>query len=153
MTFLSPHGLEQRIAQLGTRLDQIGATTIDVSGARNRKLVANSVAPGVPGLPELARFSYEEWFRGLRDGGFMRVRYHYNYFDLSAGGWRGYHLHELAPGGDYQPHAKCVGADGSGEEAAHYFAYEIDLWAAHDEFEAQYMAERAIECRGLPRLD
>jgi len=153
MTLLSAHGFEQRVAQLGTRLDQLGTTAIEISGTRNRKLVAESVAPGVPGLPELARFRYEEWFRGLRDGGFVRVRYNYNYFDLSAGGSRGYHLHELAPGGVYQPHAKCVGADGSGDEAEHYFAYEIDLWAAHDEFEAQYMAERAIVCRGLTRLD
>lgn len=153
MTLVSAHGFEQRVAQLATRLDQLGRTTIEISATRNRKVLAESVAPGVSGLADLARFQYEEWFRGLHDGGFVRVRYNYNYFDLAAGGWRGYHLHELAPGGDYRPHAKCVGADGSGGGAAHYFAYEVDLWAAHDQFEAQYMAERRITCRGLTPID
>lgn len=152
MSLLSTHAFDQRVAQLRTRLDVLGTTMVTISGTRHRKIVAEAIAPGVVGLPDLARFAYEEWFRRLGDGNLLRVRYNYNYFDLAAGGWRGYHLHAVAPERDLVPHAKCVGGDGSGDQKAHYFAYELDLWAAHDEFELHYMAERAISCRGLSRI-
>ncbi len=120
-----------------------------MSGARHRKVVCETVASGVPGLPDMARFVYEEWFRRLSDDDLVRVRYNYNYFDLVRGGWRGYHLHQIEADGPSIPHAKCVGSDGSGDPAAHYFAYEVDLWAAHDEFEALYMAQQPISCLAL----
>ena len=50
------------------------------------------------------------------------------------------------------PHAVCVLPDGSGE-GCHYFAYEVDLLAVHEEFEGQYAAGRPIDCRGLRPID
>ena len=119
---------------------------------RHRAIRAVAMAPGIAGLPEVARFAYEEWFRRLGDGSLLRVRYNYNYFDLAAGGSRGYHLHEIRPGAGPVPHAKCVASNGTGDPDAHYVAYEVDLWAAHDEFERQYAAGQPIDCRGLTLL-
>ena len=149
MTLLSPHAFEQRLAQLETRLDHLGITTINLSGRKHRTIRAVAVAPGVAGLPEVARFAYEECFRRLSDGSLLRVKYAYNYFDLAVRAWRGYHLHEIRPGAGPVPHAKCVVEGGAGDPLAHYFAYEVDLWAAHDEFERQYASGQAIDCRGL----
>jgi hypothetical protein len=78
----------------------------------------------------------------------VRVRYRYNYFDLARGGWFGYHLHPVRSGGDAVPHAKCVTSDGGGA-TRHHAAYEIELLAAHDDFEAWYAAGRRITCGGL----
>lgn len=152
MTLLSRHSFEQRLTGIEARLDRLGRTTTHVSGKRHRKLRIECLAPGVSGLPGLARFKYEERFLGL-ESGFVRVRYDYDYFDLASGGWRGYHLHALPGGGEPLPHAKCVGADGSGDPDAHYFAYEVDLLAAHDEFEALYASEAVLSCKGLTRID
>lgn len=152
MTLLSPHAFEQRLVQLETRLDHLGTTTITLSGGNHKVIRAVAMAPGVAGLPDLARFAYEEWFRRLADGSLLRVRYNYNYFDLAAGASRGYHLHEIKQGAGPVPHAKCVAGDGIGDSDAHYFAYEVDLWAAHDEFERQYAAGQPIDCRGLTTL-
>ena len=152
MTLLSPHAFEQRLIQLETRLDHLGRTTITVGGGKHRTTRSVAIAPGVAGLPDLARFAYEEWFRRLTDGSLLRVRYNYNYFDLVAGAHRGYHLHAIRPGAGPVPHAKCAAGDGIGDPAEHYFAYEVDLWAAHDEFERQYAAGQPIDCRGLTAL-
>ena len=152
MTLLSPHAFEQRLVQLETRLDHLGLATISVSGTRHRQIRAVAIAPGVAGLPDLARFAYEEWFRRLSDRSLLRVKYNYNYFDLAAGASRGYHLHELSPGAGPVPHAKCAAPDGTGDPNAHFFAYEVDLWAAHDEFERQYASGQPIDCRGLTPL-
>ena len=152
MTLLSPHAYEQRVIQLETRLDHLGLTSITLSGTRHRHIRAVAIAPGVAGLPDLARFAYEEWFLWLSGQSLVRVKYNYNYFDLAAGASRGYHLHELSPGGGPVPHAKCASLDGIGDPNAHYFAYEVDLWAAHDEFERQYAAGQPIDCRGLIAL-
>ena len=152
MTLLSPHAFEQRLIQLETRLDHLGTTTIGLSGGKHKAIRAVAVAPGVSGLTDLARFAYEEWFRRLADGSLLRVKYNYNYFDLAEGASRGYHLHEIKSGGGPVPHAKCAAGDGLADPDAHYFAYEIDLWAAHDEFERHYASGQSIDCRGLIAL-
>ena len=77
--------------------------------------------------------------------------YDYDFFDLVDGGRRGYHLHPLR-GREPVPHAVCVLPDGSGG-GRHYFALEMDLLAAHQEFEGQYAAGRPIEYRGLRSID
>jgi hypothetical protein len=46
----------------------------------------------------------------------------------------------------------CVLPDGSGE-GRHSFAFEMDLLAVHEEFEAQLAAGRPIDCRGLRPID
>lgn len=80
----------------------------------------------------------------------MPVRYTYDFFELVLGGRRGYHLHPLI-GNEPVPPAVCVLPDGTGQ-GLHYEAYEVDLLAAHDEFETQYAAGRPIDCRGLRSL-
>lgn len=50
------------------------------------------------------------------------------------------------------PHAVSVLPGGSGE-SRHYFAFEVDLLAAHEEFEGQNAAGRPIDCRGLRSID
>jgi hypothetical protein len=138
-------------ARLG-RLGRLGFT--DVGGDRRvRKLVADLLSPGYEvelGLPDQVRFRYQEWWR-RSSLGWVRVRYDYDFFDLLHGGGRGYHLHPLI-GNEPVPHAVCVLPDGAGE-GVHYDAYEVDLLAAHEEFEKQYAASRPIDCGGLPVLD
>ncbi len=117
-----------------------------------RSLAIATVAPGLTedaGLPDEARFSYQEWWRSSSLG-WVRVRYDYDYLDLVHGGHRGYHLHPLRA--ESTPHAVCVTPDGTGE-GRHYDAHEVDLLAVHDEFEAQYAAALPIDCRGLRPID
>lgn len=153
MTLLSRHAFEQRLAQAVARLDRLGTVSLNVSGAQHRRVRFEVLAPGVPGLTDLARFVYEEWFRWLPDGAWLRVRYNHDYFALDTGGWRGYHLHEIAPGVEPVPHAKCVASDDPGGEARHFHAFEVDLWAAHEEFERQYLMGQPVTCHGLTPID
>jgi hypothetical protein len=152
---LSSHGFNQRRDDLFTRLDRLGRVDLRDQGANNpvRKIVADLVVPGQvgdPRLPDEARFRYQEWWRGSPLG-WLRIRYDYDLFDLVNGGHRGYHLHPLK-GPDPVPHAVCVPPGESGE-GRHYVAHEVDLLAAHEEFEAQYAAGRPIDCRGLQAID
>ena len=152
---LSAHAFNQRRDRLFARCDRLGRTAVRDLGAngRVRKLIVDVVAPGqpgAPGLPDEARLRYQEWWRESSLG-WLRVRYDYDYFDLSRGGRRGYHLHPLG-GQEPVPHAVCVLPDGSGE-GRHFEAFEVDLLAAHDEFEAQYAAGRPIVCGGLRAID
>ena len=48
--------------------------------------------------------------------------------------------------------ASTLRQDGTGV-GRHYEAYEIDLLAGHEEFEAEYAAGRPIHARGLQALD
>ncbi len=152
---LSAHAFNQRRDGLFARLDRLGRAEVRDEGAnkRVRKVIADLVVPGQvgdPGLPDEVRFRYQEWWR--RSGfGWLRVRYDYDYFDLVNAGRRGYHLHPLG-GREPVPHAVCVSADGSGR-GRHFFAHEVDLLAAHEEFEAQYATGRPIDCRGLRPID
>ncbi len=152
---LSAHAFNQRRDGLYARFDRLGRVSVrDLGGnTRVRKLVADLVVPGQLGEPSLAdevRFQYQEWWR-RSSLGWLRVRYDYDYFDLVDGGRRGYHLHPL-DGREPVPHAVCVLPDGSGE-GRHYFAFEVDLLAAHEEFEGHYAAGRPIDCRGLRSID
>ena len=111
------------------------------------------VVPGQQGEPSLldeAHFRYQEWWR-RSSVGWALVRYDYDYFDLLSGGYRGYHLRPLAGRGSV-PHAVCVRSDGSCS-GRHYAAHEVELLAAHEEFEAPYAAGRRIDCRGLRAID
>jgi hypothetical protein len=115
--------------------------------------VIDLVAPGQdgePGIPDDAHFRYKEWWR-RSSVGWVLVRYGYDYFDLRNGGHRGYHLHPLAGRGPV-PHAVCVLPDGTGS-GRHYAVHEVELLAAHEEFEALYAAGRRIDCRGLRAID
>jgi hypothetical protein len=150
---LGPHAYSQRLATIIARLDALGVLEVVDRGAQGavRRLTIDLLAPGqreIPELPDEARFHYEEWFSRVSGASWIRVRYQYNYFDVGRGGWRGHHLHPLESGGDPVPHAKCVLADGSGRDR-HFAAYEVDLLAAHDEFELLYASGQAIDCRGL----
>jgi hypothetical protein len=152
---LTPHAFNQRRDGLYARLDRLGRVDLRDSGANRavRRLVADAVAPGQRddlALPDEARFRYQEWWRRATFG-WVRLRYDYDFFDLIGGGRRGYHLHPLG-GTEPVPHGACVLPDGSGT-GRHYEAYEVDLLAAHDEFEAQYAAGRSIDCRGLRAID
>ena len=150
---LSAQAFNQRRDGAYARLDRLGRVDVQDLGANRevRKLVADLMAPGqAPGWPDEARFRYQEWWRESSLG-WLRVRYDYDYFDLSRGGRRGYHLHPLG-GQEPVPHAVCVLPDGSGE-GRHFEAFEVDLLAAHDEFEAQYAAGRPIACGGLLAID
>ena len=152
---LSTHAFNQRRDDLFTRLDRLGRVDLRDQGANRpvRKIIADLVVPGQegePGLPDEARFRYQEWWRRSALG-WLRVRYDYDYSDLVDGGRRGYHLHPLR-GPDPVPHAVCVLPDESGK-GRHYVAHEIDLLAAHEELEAQYAAGRPIDCRGLRAID
>lgn len=152
---LSAQSFNQRRDGLYARCDRLGRTAVrDLGGTkRDRKLIVDVVVPGQagePGLPDEVRFRYQEWWR-RSSLGWLRVRYDYDFFDLAAGARRGYHLHPLG-GQEAIPHAVCVLGDGSGE-GRHYFAFEFDLLAAHEEFEAQYAADRPIDCRGLRPID
>ena len=152
---LSSHAFNQRRDDLFTRLDRLGQVDLRDQGANRpvRKIVVDLVVPGQEGgprLPDEVRFRYQEWWRRSALG-WLRVRYDYDCFDLVNGGRRGYHLH-LLRGPEAIPHAVCVPPDGSGE-GRHYFAFEVDLLAAHEEFEGQYAAGRPVECRGLRAID
>ena len=152
MRALSPHAFEQHQADLLARFDRLGRTTLGTAGKRHRKLTFDVYVPGVPGLADSAHFHYEEWFRRSSKG-WLRIRYNYNYRDLVRGGWRGYHLHPLdGHGPEPVPHAKCVEPNGDGAHN-HYDAYEVDLRAAHDEFETLYAMDTPIECEGLTSID
>ena len=152
---LSAHAFNQRRDGLYARFDRLGRASVrDLGGnKRVRKLVVDLVVPGQlgePRLPDEARFRYQErWRRSSL--GWLRVRYDYDFVDLVNGGRRGYHLHPLN-GREPVPHAVCVLPDGSGE-GGHYFAFEVDLLAVHEEFEGQYAAGRPIDCRGLRSID
>lgn len=152
---LLAHAFNQRRDGLLARLDRLGRASVRDLGAnkRVRKIVADLVIPGQvgePRLPDEVRFHYQEWWRRSALG-WLRVRYDYDYLDLLNGGRRGYHLHPLK-GREPVPHAVCVLPDRSGE-GCHYFAYEVDLLAVHEEFEGQYAAGRPIDCRGLRPID
>jgi hypothetical protein len=152
---LSAHAFNQRRDNLYARFDRLGRTAMQDVGGRtpNRTLVADVVVPGQvgdSGLPDEARFHYQEWWR-RSSLGWICVRYDYDYLDLVSGGRRGYHLHPLG-GSEPVPHAVCVLPDGTGA-GRHYLAFEVDLLAAHEEFERQYAAGRPIDCRGLRSID
>ena len=152
---LNDHAFHQRRDGLYARLDRLGRVDLRDAGGNSevRKLVADLVAPGQegdPGLPDEARFRYQEWWR-RSPVGWLRVRYDYDFIDLANGGRRGYHLHPLG-GREPVPHTVCVLPDGTGD-GRHYEAWEVDLLAAHEEFEAQYAAGRPIDCRGLRLID
>ena len=152
---LSSRAFNQRRDDLYSRFDRLGRVELQDLGARAtvRKLVVDVVVPGQvgeSGLPDEAHFRYREWWR-LTQLGWVRIRYDHDYLDLRAGGRRGYHLHPLS-GSEPTPHAVCVLPDGGG--AGHHFeAVEVDLLAAHEEFEAQYADGRSIDCRGLRSID
>jgi len=152
---LSGHAFNQRRDGLYARLDRLGRVAFqDLGGDRpTRKFVADLLVPGQvgePRLPDAVRFHYQEWWR-QSPLGWLRVGYDYDYLDLIEGGRRGYHLHPLGRA-ETVPHAVCVLPDGSGE-GRHYAAFEVELLAAHEEFEAQYAAGRPIDCRGLRPID
>jgi hypothetical protein len=152
---LSAHAFNQRRDGLYARFDRLGRVDLrDLGGNRRvRKLVVDLVIPGQlgePKLPDEVRFRYQEWWR-RSSLGWQRVRYDYDFFDLVDGGRRGYHLHPL-DGREPVPHAVCVLPNGSGE-GRHYFAFEVDLLAVHEEFEGQYAAGRPIDCRALRPID
>jgi hypothetical protein len=152
---LSAQAFNQRRDHLYARFNRIGRVVLDDLGATtlSRRLVADLLVPGQlgePRLPDGARFRYQEWWR-FSDFGWLRVRYDYDYFDLAAGGRRGYHLHPLT-GDEAVPHAVCVLPDGSGT-GRHYVAFEVELLAAHEAFEAQFAAGRGIDCRALVPID
>ncbi|HSW43555.1 MAG TPA: hypothetical protein VLM76_13700 [Patescibacteria group bacterium] len=152
---LKAHAFNQRRDGLYARLDRLGRVSVRDLGAnrRVRKLVMDLIVPGQLGesrLPDEARFRYQEWWRRSSFGWF-RVGYDYDFFDLVDGGRRGYHLHPL-DGREPVPHAVCVLPDRS-SEGRHYFAFELDLLAVHEEFEDQYAAGRPIDCRGLRSID
>jgi hypothetical protein len=152
---LSAHAFNQRRDGLYARFDRLGRASVrDLGGnKRVRKLIVDVVVPGQlgePRLPDEVRFRYQEWWR-RSSLGWLRVRYDYDFFDLVNGGRRGYHLHPLN-GREPVPHAVCVLPDGSGE-GHHYFAFEVDLLAVHEEFEGLYAAGRPIDCRGLRSID
>jgi hypothetical protein len=152
---LTPHAFNQRRDRLHARLDRLGRVDLRDAGANraSRKLLADVVVPGQeadPGLPDEVRLRYQEWWARTTIG-WARVRYDYDFFDLLNGGRLGYHLHPLG-GRESVPHAVCVLADGTGE-GRHYEAHEVDLLAAHEEFEAQYATGHLIDCRGLRALD
>lgn len=149
---LSSQAYNQRRDDLYFRFDRLGRVNLQDLGANRstRKLVIDLVVPGQGGpLPDDARFRYQEWWR-RSPVGWLRFRYGYDYFDLASGARRGFHLHPLK--GRVVPHAVCVLASGVGE-GRHYAAFEVDLLAAHEEFEAQYASGRPIDCRGLRRID
>ncbi len=117
-----------------------------------RKLVLDVLVPGQgEPLSDEVRFRYQEWWR-RSPLGWQRIRYDYDYFDLVSGARRGYHLHPLRGGADVLPHAVCELGSGVGK-GRHYAAHEMDLLAAHEEFEAQYASGRPIDCRGLRAID
>ena len=149
---LSARAFNQRRDGVYARLDRLGRVDFQDLGANRevRKILADLLAPGLgPGWPDDARFRYQEWWRRSALG-WVRVRYDYDYFNLLNGGRRGYHLHPLG-GREAIPHAKCVLPDGTGA-SRHYEAHEVDLLAAHEEFEAQYASGRPIDCRDLRPL-
>ncbi len=150
---LSSQAFNQRRDGVYARLDRLGRVIFQDLGANHavRKVLADLLAPGLDrGWSDEARFRYQEWWRRSALG-WVRVRYDYDYFDLMNGGRRGYHLHPLG-GRDPVPHAKCVLPNGVGQ-TRHYEAHEVDLLAAHEEFEAQYAAGRPIDCRGLRPIE
>ena len=151
---LSSQAFNQRRDDAYSRFDRLGRVSLQDLGANGprRKLGIDVSVPGQPDvLPDEALFRYQEWW--LRSPlGWQRVRYDYDYFDLVRGERRGYHLHALRPGGEVVPHAVCEPSVGTGA-GRHYAAHEVDLLAAHDEFESQYAAGRPIDCRDLRSID
>ena len=151
---LSSQAFHQRRDELYSRFDRLGRVSIEDLGSNKatRKLVVDLLVPGQADLlPDEARFRYQEWWR-RSPLGWQRFRYDYDYFDLVSGGRRGYHLHPLEAGVAAVPHAVCEPAGGAGA-GRHYAAHEMDVMAAHEEFEAQYALGRAIDCRGLRAID
>jgi hypothetical protein len=152
---LSAQAFNQRRDNLLSRLDRLGRVNLQDLGANTpvRKLIVDLVAPGQEGeprLPDDVRFHYQEWWK-WSSAGWVRVRYDYDFFDLIRGGRRGYHLHPLK-GLEPVPHSVCVLPDGTGE-GRHHEAHEVDILAAHEEFEAQYAAGKPIDCRGPRAID
>jgi hypothetical protein len=153
---LGDQAFNQRLVDLLTRLDKLGRTTAtDRGGAHKVRLVTIEVRiPGQEGnlgLSDEVLLRYEEWWRKSSIG-WVRVRYNYNFLDVARGGRWGYHLHAIRGShGQDVPHRVCVEEDSVGE-GAHYAAHEIDLLAAHDEFERHYAEEIRVTCVGLTRL-
>lgn len=151
---LSSQAYNQRRDDLYSRFDRLARVFLqDLGSAKaTRKLVVDLFAPGQEmALPDEVHFRYQEWWR-RSPLGWQRFRYDYDYFDLAGGARRGYHLHPLQGGAAAIPHAVCELAGGAGP-GRHYAAHEVDLLAAHEEFEVQYAAGRPIDCRGLRPLD
>ena len=151
---LSPQSYNERLDDLYSRFDRLGRVVLQDMGSNKltRKLAVDVVVPGQgEPLPDEVRFRYQEWWR-RSSLGWQRIRYDYDYFELFSGARRGYHLHPLKGGAAALPHAVCepAGRVGAGR---HYAAYEVDLLAAHEEFEAQYASGRPIDCRGLRAID
>jgi hypothetical protein len=149
---LASQAYNQRRDDLYSRFDRLGRVDLQDLGANRptRKLVVDLVVPGQGGpLRDEVRFRYQEWWRRSTVG-WLRFRYDYDYFDLVSGGRRGYHLHPLR--GQVVPHAVCEGPSRAGA-GRHYEAHEVDLLAAHEEFEVQYASGRPISCRGLRPID
>jgi hypothetical protein len=151
---LSSQAYNQRRDDLYSRFDRLGRVLLQDLGSNRatRKLVVGLFVPGqVESIPDEAHFRYQEWWR-LSPLGWQRIRYDYDYFDLVTGERRGYHLHPLEAGAAAVPHAIFEEAGGVGA-GRHYTAFEVDLLAAHEEFEAQYASGRPIAPRGLRAID
>ncbi|HEX7591772.1 MAG TPA: hypothetical protein VF375_07460 [Candidatus Limnocylindrales bacterium] len=151
---LSAQAYNQRRDDLYSRFNRLGRVELQDLGSSlaTRKLVIDVFVPGqADAIPDEAHFRYQEWWRRSALG-WQRIRYDYDYFDLAGGARRGYHLHPLRVGEAAIPHAICEPADGAGA-GRHYTAHEVDLLAAHEEFEAQYASGRPIDCRGLRTVD
>jgi hypothetical protein len=153
---LSSQAFNRRRDDLYSRFDRLGRVSLQDLGSNKdtRKLVVDLFVPGgVDSILDEAYFRYQEWWR-RSPLGWQRIRYDYDYdyFDLVGGSRRGYHLHPLNAGAAAVPHAvyELSGGLGSGR---HYAAYEVDLLAAHEEFEAQYASGRAIDHRDLRAID
>lgn len=151
---LSSQAYNQRRDDLYSRFDRLGRVSIQDLGSNKatRKLVVDVFVPGqVASIPDEAHFRYQEWWR-RSPLGWQRIRYDYDYFDLVGGARRGYHLHPLKPDAAAVAHAvyELPGGRGAGH---HYEAHEVDLLAAHEEFEAQYASGRPINPRGLRPID
>ncbi len=154
---LGDQQFNQLHAGVVARADKLGRTNSkDSGGGRSlRKVDILVVVPGQigdPRLPDEVMFKYEEWFRRTPIG-WIRVRYNYNYFDLRAGGRWGLHLHPLpGRGREPEPHMVCVWPGGRGEDR-HYAAHEVELVAAHEQFEDHYAEGRPVACLGLTPID
>lgn len=151
---LSAQAYNQRRDDLYSRFDRLGRVFLQDLGSTKatRKLVVDLFVPGQEmALQDEVHFRYQEWWR-RSPLGWQRFRYDYDYFDLASGARRGYHLHPLQGGAAAIPHAVCELAGGVGG-GRHYAAHEVDLLAAHEEFEVQYASGRPIDCRGLRALD
>lgn len=154
---LSSHALRQRIATLEEALENDGSVSRPAPSHEPPEglwyVDLQVEAPGY-GLPPMAAYRYQEWWRS-NGGEWELVAYAYDYrFGPDRRGVFGFHWHEMRaidPTGDPVHHVKCVDPIPPARDH-HFRGTRMDVWEARDELTRLDAAAIWPTCKGLRPL-